>query len=380
MRKNHAAKRLNQKCPFLLVSSDTIQFAFTMSNILIIKCGALGDVIRTSYILPGIYAKYNCPKIYWLTSSSSFGLLRYNPYVQVIVTIDNMDILNDIEFDLVISLDDEIGILKLVNNIKYREIVGAYLSDGLPSYSENSAMWFDMGLISKLGKARADVLKKQNTKKHNQIFASMLDIEINEPIFFNSSLIELRVSNYFSNKYFNIGINSGAGSRWPSKQLIINESISLINRILSLEINNKKVCVYLLGGKEEASRHSIIKNAIVSDRLIDTGNSNTLLELAAIIKCCDYLITSDSLALHLAISQEVNNLSFYAPTSAAEIGTFGCGVKLISLAEDYCSYKKYADNYTLTAERIIDLMMKHLKLLQQRKMIHISGNFKKQLK
>src|SRR5208283_4229962 len=45
-----------KKC---LVSYRIIyQEGFPMFNILIVKFGALGDVIRTSYVLPGLYRKY----------------------------------------------------------------------------------------------------------------------------------------------------------------------------------------------------------------------------------------------------------------------------------------------------------------------------------
>src|SRR5208283_1580376 len=50
------------------------------------------------------------------------------------------------------------------------------------------------------------------------------------------------------------------------------------------------------------------------------------------------IITADTLALHLAIAHRVHSVSFFAPTSAAEINTFGRGLKVISGAPDYCNY------------------------------------------
>ncbi|GFE58380.1 glycosyltransferase family 9 protein [Geobacter sp. AOG1] len=332
-----------------------------MTNILIVKYGALGDVIRTSYCLPGVHNKYKDCKLYWLTSSTSFDLLRYNPYIDEIITSNfNANKLNELAFDLVISLDDEKEILQRLDSIKYGEVIGAYLLNGEAVYSETAAEWFDMGLISRYGKEKADVLKRLNKREHNEILASMLDINIKEPIFYNSFLKEERAALMFDNRFFNIGINSGAGTRWKSKQLDMNETIVLIEKLLTMRIEGKETCVYLLGGKEEEHRHSILKECIPSDRLIDTGNNNSLLEFAAIVKYCNYIITSDSLALHFAISQKIRNLSYYAPTSAAEIGTFGYGTKVVSLAEDYCSYNKDADNSTITSDRILSEMSKEL--------------------
>ena len=332
-----------------------------MYKILIVKFGALGDVIRTSYILKGLYEKYNEPKICWLTSSLPADLLRYNPYIFQIVTPE-MDLvhLQRIPFDLLVSMDDEIEVLSNIGLLHYERIIGAFLKNGNPDYSAESAEWFDMGLISRYGKEYADELKKKNTKEHNEIMEAILDVKIKEPEFYNSPLLEKSIAKRFNGNTFNIGLNSGAGSRWISKQLPINETVTLVSKLLSMEIQGKKTAVYLLGGKEEEERHRLIKNAIASERLIDAGSNNSLLEFAAIIKRCDYIITSDSLALHLAVSQKVRNLSFFAPTSAAEIGTFGSGVKVLSLSHDYCSYRKDADNSSITADRIMQTFCEHL--------------------
>ena len=42
-----------------------------------------------------------------------------------------------------------------------------------------------MGLISKFGKEKADKLKKENVSEHNEIFAKMLDIKVNNIFYGN---------------------------------------------------------------------------------------------------------------------------------------------------------------------------------------------------
>ncbi len=104
--------------------------------------------------------------------------------------------------------------------------------------------------------------------------------------------------------------------------------------------------------------------AVRKKKIICEDTEQSILIFASVIKACDYIITSDSLALHLAIAQKIPNLSFYAPTSAAEIDTFGTGVKVISTSEDYCSYKPDADNSTITNDRILKALKKHLTSLK----------------
>lgn len=332
-----------------------------IDTILIVKHGALGDVVRTSYILPGLLEKYGSPKVYWLTARSSVDLLRFNPYVfEIVAEGFNSDRLQGVHFDLVISLDDELPVVRQLAQVSHGTLVGAYLDGERVCYTDDSSEWFDMGLISRHGKSRADQLKKENKREHNEIFASMLGVEIKAPIFFNSPLTEARIARCFNREYFNIGLNSGAGSRWFSKQLPIKETVALVEKLLALRIDGKEVCIHLLGGSEEKERHAALLEALRSVRLVDAGNDNTMLEFAAVIRSCDYVISSDSLALHLAISQGKRNLSFYAPTSAAEIGTFGFGRKVLSTADDYCSYRQDADNSSITADRLIEEMARQL--------------------
>lgn len=333
-------------------------------KILIIKFGALGDVVRTSYILKGLHEKYEDVKIDWLTSNSAFDLLRFNPYINTLATKDFLlTKIKKVSYDLVISLDDEFEVLEILEEINTKKIFGAYLNEsGDRTYSKDSGLWFDMGLLSIYGKTKADQMKKENKLSHNEIFAKMLEINITSTIFYNSYIVEKQIARSFTNNTFKIGLNSSSGGRWESKKLPITETIELINLLLNTKVDGKSVEVYLLGGEDEKDRNNQIMLEINSKALIDTGADNSLLEFSAIIKNMDYLISSDSLALHLGIAQAIKNLSFYAPTSAAEIGTFGIGVKVISTSKEYCNYKKNSDNSSITADRIFHTFKNHIGL------------------
>ena len=61
-----------------------------MKNLLIVKHGALGDVVRTAYFAKPLARKTinteNDTRIFWLTSQSALPLLRFNPYIDIIAT------------------------------------------------------------------------------------------------------------------------------------------------------------------------------------------------------------------------------------------------------------------------------------------------------
>ena len=79
-----------------------------MINILIIKTGSIGDVLRTTCIIEGLIEKYFNPRIHWMTSSKSSDTIDNNPYIRKVFVIENLDNqIYNLNFDLVISLEED---------------------------------------------------------------------------------------------------------------------------------------------------------------------------------------------------------------------------------------------------------------------------------
>lgn len=324
-------------------------------HILILKVGARGDVIRTSYMLEDLYCKYDYNiTITWIVGEDSFDLLRFNPYIHTLHSLSTFQQLvyrtadDGITYDHIVSLDDERAVCALPMQVKHRRLTGAYDRDNQVFYTSDSARWFDMGLVSKHGKAVADLLKKQNTLSHSAILGEMLGIQIKRPMFFGSPILQAQAETYlrrFARPL--IGLNLSAGPRWPSKRLQIVEAISLARQLL-----DRGYTCLLLGGTQELLYNQHIQSAVAHPRCL-LVSPLSLLQFAAMISQLDAVFCSDSLALHLAISQNVPNVSYYTATSAAEIDTFGTGKKIVSTAGDYCSYAHDAGTSTITAERLL---------------------------
>jgi heptosyltransferase-2 len=324
-------------------------------NILIIKHGALGDVVRTSYFANPLKIKHGIDsQIFWITNPICVDLLRFNPFIDKVVT--SFSEILEVHFDLVYSLDDEIEILEQTTYLKFDEIIGLrYFRDNQSiSYCENSSKWFDMGLRSIYGKEIADNLKKANTLSHTNIFNKIFDTNLNFPNFHGSLYYENYVKDNFNVCNFKIGINPFAGGRWKSKELNKIELYKLISEILSDETLLKKdENIILFGGFEDFIKNVELLNYFGNDRIKVINSDKSPLLLAAFIKNVQFFITSDSLALHLAIAQKVKHIAFFSPTSSAEIDSFNFGSHITSTSNDYCSYKKDADNTSITATRII---------------------------
>ena len=332
----------------------------SQKKILIVKYGALGDVVRTSFFAKPLRTQAPLGdsniSLYWLTSQQSAPLLRFNPYIDVIVTDPNQ--IRDTQFEVIYSLDDELDVLANVAKFHAQKIVGASLSPGgMTTYCDRSAHWFDMGLLSKHGKEYADKLKKLNNRSHSEIFKGIFQVDNVDFSFFNSDYLSnniCKVIQRFSQGKIAIGLNAFAGKRWAAKALPDEELPKLAQKLSRLTINGQPVHLFLIGSGQDLLRNQDFARSDMAPKNITALNTDSnILDLAAAVRLLKLLVTTDSLCLHLAVGQQVPTVAFFTPTSAAEIENLSYIRKLKSLSDDYCSYKPDADNSTITSERIM---------------------------
>lgn len=331
-----------------------------MKLLTLIKIGALGDVVRTSYLVNALKRKFNY-SIIWITDKSSHELLKYNPNIDTLLYQDSE---LPKETDILICLEDQYEYVKLGKQIKSKKNIGSYIDDNnTVKYTDDTKEWFDMSLISRFGKSEADNLKKNNSKSFNEIFSKILNIQISDikPEFFN-------YKNYKNQSLKNnkldkvIGLNLFAGKRWPSKEISIDNIINLIaciSKYLDSKKMNYSFFVFCDNSNQERADSIILSNR----KVIKMNTSSSVLDFSNAIKTCDYVITTDSLGMHLAIANKINHLSFFSPTSANEIDSFGYAKKVISTSDDYCTYKPYTDNSSLSYNRLFKSWCEHMKEL-----------------
>lgn len=144
----------------------------------------------------------------------------------------------------------------------------------------------------------------------------------------------------------------------PSKEIRDDELYALIVAIGEGRVFPEPVTLVLFGAGDDRRRNEALAARVADgpmrQKIVVADTDASLMTLAGYISRMNLMISSDSLAMHLAIAQGVPTLVFFAPTSAAEIDSFGRCQKVISQAPDYCSYAKNCDNSTITAERLID--------------------------
>lgn len=310
-------------------------------RVLIIKLDAIGDVLRTTAILPALAEVHPRASITWITRREARPLLECNSYITEILDYgeDALLQLRVRAFDRVINLDAGKTSAALASAANAAKKDGFLLDPRGWVQPTNAAArtWLEMGVF--------DDLKRQGTRTYQDIMADIvglsgcphryvLELTDEERVRGRAHLQKLGID--FSLPI--IGLNTGAGRRWKLKQWREEGYLDLIERIAKKQSTQ----FVLLGGPEEKERHKrLISQSTVP--LIDAGCDNPVRHFASIVGECHLIITGDTLAMHLSLALGRRTIVLFGPTSAAEIEMYGLGEKVVPQMECLSCYKPTCD-------------------------------------
>ncbi|MFC1501233.1 glycosyltransferase family 9 protein [Elusimicrobiota bacterium] len=309
-------------------------------EILIIKLGAMGDVLRTTFLLKGLKQKYPNCKITWIVAKYSFDVLKNNPYIKEIWINDEYTGTKLVlrKFDIVINLDlspDSISLATLAiadNKLgftmdrKKRKVI---------SSNKYAKHWLKMSSF--------DDVKKSNKNTYQYWMSKIVGLpkdnyEIFTPL--NKKSLEkakrFAKSKKIQNDYL-VGINPGAGGRWKYKKWTNKGYVEIIKKL-----SDQKIKVLLFGGPEEKDLiEYLLKKS--NNKAISTGTDNSLPDFFSLLNLCNVVITGDTLSLHAALGLKKKVLSVFGPTSANEIELYNRGVKVVTPAKCRCCYLPFCN-------------------------------------
>jgi len=334
-------------------------------RIVIVKLAAVGDVLRTTSILPALKKKYAGAEITWITKSSAAPLLYGNPYIdRVFVTEGNyLEYLRNEKFDLGICLDADpqsATIHSIADCTERRGFIANSAGRVLP-VDERANDWWLMGLN--------DEKKKANRKTYQEIMYGIcgLDLPTAPP-----QLVLNGQSESFSRQFLEknpslktfrkiLGVNTGGGGRWQYKKWTFEGYVGLIELVKK---HHPDVGIVLVGGPEEVELNRRILNT-VGNKVVDAGCNNSLTEFGAIVNTFDVLLTSDSLGMHMGVALGKPTVVLVGPTSPWELDVFGKGEVLYSDIECLVCYLSRCDKTetcmnTLSPEYVLSKMQQHL--------------------
>lgn len=274
-------------------------------NVLIMKLGATGDVVRTSTLLRRLNAN-----VTWITAAKNvvylegvFGNLK-------VLSWEDRDKACGPRYDLIICLEDTMDVAEFLAGIESDRRFGAYLaSDRQIKYTDDAKKWFDLSLISVHGRREADRLKYLNRRTYQDMIFEGLGYK------FNSEAYLLPATKPTDLKG-DVAIAAEAGPVWPMKIWAYYRDLQA-----RLEADGLKVNV-------------LPKRATLLEHLADVRNH----------RC---LVGGDSLPMHLALGSNVQCVTIFNCTSPWEIHDYGIMTKIVSpLLGDYFYQRGFEERAT----------------------------------
>jgi heptosyltransferase-2 len=325
-------------------------------RILIIKLGAMGDVLRTTFLLWGLKELYPKSIISWIVDNNNAAVLKQNILIDNIITNDeniSKFLINNF-FDIVINLDLEFESLSFTKVSNKLKVIGFTLDDNrnIIASNEFAQQWLKMSAY--------DELKKNNLYTYQHWMAQIVSLpkdnyEIIVPLQKEAqekALKFLRDNNIVQNQKV-LGINPGAGKRWKLKKWITEGFIETAKHF-----SKKGYIVLLLGGKQDEKEiNAILKESIPN--VISAGANNTIADFFAKINLCNVVLCGDTMVLHAALGLKKNVVALFGPTSVNEIEIYFRGTKIQGKKDCVTCYKQecYLENncmQTITPKEVID--------------------------
>jgi ADP-heptose:LPS heptosyltransferase len=310
-------------------------------HLLIIKLDAMGDVLRTTALLPALAEAHRAAAITWITRRESRPLLERNPYLTEIIDYGEGALaqLAVRTFDRVVNLDAGKPSAALASMANAKQKDGFILNPRGCVQPTNAAArkWLDMGVF--------DDLKRQGTRTYQDLMLEIVGLagaphryvlELSEEERACGCVHLQRLGVDLSRPI--IGLNTGAGRRWELKQWREDGYLELVERLA----NKHRVQFVLLGGPEERERHQRL-TARSRVTLVDTGCDNPVRHFAAIVAACSLVVAGDTLAMHLSLALRRPTVVLFGPTSAAEIEMYGLGEKIVPRMDCLACYKSACD-------------------------------------
>ncbi|MGB7295901.1 MAG: glycosyltransferase family 9 protein [Candidatus Aminicenantales bacterium] len=355
--------RGDKPCVFNRPCRDCPHFAAFPTRLLIIKCRALGDVLRTTPLLPSLKRKYPLSHITWLVDGESEDLLRHNPYIDRLLSFDleSALLLLTARFDLLLCLDKEPGPTALAVKAGAVEKRGFGLNESgnLTVFNPAAEYAYRLGVDNELK-------FHKNRKSYQEIIheAAELPYARDEYIFELPEKAREKARSFIKRRRLSgrrpaIGLNTGSGSKFETKQWPAGHYLQLI----SLLTEKAKARVFLLGGPREKELNRFLARKSRA-RAVDTGTDNSLLEFAGFISFLDLVVTSDTLGMHLAIALKKPVVALFGSTCPQEIELYGRGSKIFLGTECSPCYKQTCPDpkcmIAIRPERVLDEIRKFI--------------------
>ncbi len=321
-------------------------------RILILKTGALGDVLRTTILLGGIRRRYPQSHITWITAAAAVPLVP-SSLVDRIWTLSPQTLfrLHIERFDLVLSLDKEPEVAALAMVARSKDKRGMGLDERGAVYPMNPEMatYFRLGLDNPLKFFG-------NTRTYPDLLAEAVgipydpakdDYHLDVPDSDFETGRRLLAGLGLSASDPIVGLNTGAGGVFVNKDWTVLGYLELIR-----ELERCRIPVLLLGGDRESTRNSEIARRVSSPYVRQINASLSLGVFSAVLGQCRVVVSGDTLGMHIALAMKRPVVALFGSTQPHEIELFGRGEKIVTPIPCAPCYRRSCDIHPSCMELI----------------------------
>ncbi len=310
-------------------------------RVLMVKLDAMGDVLRTTALLPVLAKAHPYAAIDWITRAESVPLLQNNSYLADVIPYgpDALIRLQTVDYDRVINLDAgklSAGLASLARSARKDGYV-LHERGYVVATNKAAQTWLEMGTD--------DDLKKRNRQTYQDTMLEILGLPRDGHHYVLELTERERVAARSRMKDLGwdpgrplVGLNIGAGGRWQLKRWRLEGFVDLCEKIHS-QLHGQPV---LLGGRSEMELSKRLREASRVP-VLDAGCENELRHFSALAGLCDVIVTGDTLAMHIAIALGVRIVALFGPTSHAEIELYGQGEMIYPHMDCLVCYKTACD-------------------------------------
>lgn len=294
-----------------------------ISSILIIKPGAIGDLLELTPVIRALSTKYPGVRISLLVGTySTATLFQHNPHVHEVIVFDKRGEHR--------SLTLLLKLWKGIHNKKFDLIIHFQRSNLKTWILASAALPCRILIYHKSRKQGVHVLDN-----YLETIAPLGIHEQNHTLeLYTGKEDDKFADDLFSHEGYTAGIvialNPGASN--PVK-LWSAEKFAALADILAEKISAK---VIIIGGKEDVALAESIAGAAKKAKPLVLAGQTTLLELGAILRKCDLLISGDTGPLHLATAVGTRVLGLFGSVDPGRTGPVGIGHRVIQAKNVPC--------------------------------------------
>ena len=329
-------------------------------RVLVIKLGAMGDVVRTAALLPDIAAAHDRPTITWITRPESLPILAAVPQVhRALGTADAVPVLQSRRFSAVYVLDADEEALALAG------MAQATVRRGYRAGENGTAVGVEPGgddTLFRLG--LSDDAKRANRRSYLELLLATAGLRYSgrrPQLTLREDVVAAVRAELGPHPRPRIGIHAGASGRWQHKHWEEHHLNALLHRL-----GEERMSAVLFGDGEDAALHDVLARRF-SPHVVSFASHDRVDRLFAGIAEVDALITTDTLAMHAGWSFARPIVALFGPTSAPEIDLDPLDVKLtadlpcLSCYKRTCSIERHCMEL-LTPDLVFDALRSRLEV------------------